>query len=677
MKFSKFKLTYISLVLVMCFLSVNFTVYASNNGLTWPNQQYLPSFAAPSDNLDLIDISNATYGEQNLFVTLQGLINRSTPRIYVHQPRESRQDEGKYTWLNDLQLSYTEISNPYDLITKYRNEIKGVIVYDTNQPDTINLATSIASLQDAIICSANEVQTLTSAPYNLSIVMDLRGQFSSKLAVYQYLYDNYWSQLTHRAIFNFNCGPTVHNGIEHGFNRDYAYAMKTACIWLEPNDSAEDTLLRKFFEDMPVNSPILGWWAAEGPMVLRGSQYGLPVACTDWGTNFSVFAGMSRELQNVPTLGEAPELENKLYVAIIISDGDNIMYSQHRHRIIWEDVNRGKMPLTWTISPGGFKDVMPAIANYYYATRTANDFFMAGPSGLGYTYPINWDTSELREFSKLTETYMQYTGLNSITGWQTNTNTDTIMSKETPSLLGITRQYYGSGKFLVDNGQTIVSDIRLPYTSHAHEMNSTLSYTLNEWNGQSPSFLMMQGFGFADDINPTSIYNALNSYLSDSRVKFVSVDEYFQLLKKSLNGVTPPPPNNDNLALNKNVTASSQRVVDVASRGNDGNIGTWWGSIDNAYPATYTVDFGEEQSINRVVLKLDGSWPSRTQNMEIKGSVDGVSFNTIVASKDYLFSSGDAEVVIDFNTLDVKYLRIIIHSNSEDNKAQIGEIEVY
>lgn len=666
------KLTYFTVVILM-FLVVNFQAMAQ---VSWPESQILPSFSAPSTNLDFIDLMTLTSGEQNLFVTLQGIINKQEPRIYIHQIRDNKQNEGKYTWLNDLSLGYTEVGDPYSLIMKYKSEITGIIVYDENQPDTINLATSIGSLEDAIICSEAEVAKLTAAPYNLPIIKDLRDMFNSRLEVYKYLYNNYWSQLSHRAIAIYNCGPTVHNGIEHGFNRDYAVALQIACVWLDPEDTKENALLLNFFKDMPVNSPILGWWAAEKPMVTRGSEYGLPVLCTDWGTNFTVFGGMPRELKNVPRLPQAPTLENKIYVAVIMSDGDNVMFSQHRQRVLWDDPSRGKMPLTWTMTPSGYRDVLPAIANYYYRTATTNDSFIAGPSGACYTYPNFWPTDKLVEYSKKSAEYLPEVGIYSFTGWWNRKHTDLLMSEKMPELIGITSQDIGSGRYLINDGQTAVSELDVPYTLHTSSMSTKLANAVNQWEGKSPKFIAMQGFSFADDITPTNIYNALQPYLNDSRFEFVTMNEYFQLLKASVNQHKPPV-QNSNLALNKTATASSERTVDVASNATDGNTSTWWGSANDTFPSSITVDMNTVESIDQVILKLNPTWGTRTQNITLQGSVDGTSYTEIIGSTDYTFSQGDGKVEMNFQSTSTRYLRLMIQSNDGDNKAQVSEIEIY
>ena len=101
------------------------------------------------------------------------------------------------------------------------------------------------------------------------------------------------------------------------------------------------------------NAVVLGWYATERSGVTTATRFGIGTMPADHFMNATVFAGGSHEIR-IPAAPEPPALENKLYVTIFLSDGDNIQYTQHAMRRIWDrssDV-RGKMPLNWTIAPG-------------------------------------------------------------------------------------------------------------------------------------------------------------------------------------------------------------------------------------------------------------------------------------------------------------------------------------
>jgi len=116
-----------------------------------------------------------------LFSSLKGIVNLTQPRIFSYEGDAFA--EGPYTWLTSLGYSWNQISDNWSLISKYRSEISGIIVYDTNVINTVNLATTLAGSRRALVASPSQVARLTAAPYNLPILMDLRGQFTTKLQV--------------------------------------------------------------------------------------------------------------------------------------------------------------------------------------------------------------------------------------------------------------------------------------------------------------------------------------------------------------------------------------------------------------------------------------------------------------------------------------------------------------
>ncbi|WP_418041614.1 GxGYxYP domain-containing protein [Paenibacillus xylanilyticus] len=155
----------------------------------------LPRFKKPK-HLDAADIYDAPGDIKLLFATLQGIVNRKQPRIYLIESQE----EGKMTWLNDLNVPYTLHQDYWEVFSAYRNDIKGMIVYDPKLPDSINVATTLAGLKDAVVASPELAAQLSKAPYKLKILDDLQGKFSSRLDAYTWQYENLWKNTTHQML---------------------------------------------------------------------------------------------------------------------------------------------------------------------------------------------------------------------------------------------------------------------------------------------------------------------------------------------------------------------------------------------------------------------------------------------------------------------------------------------
>src|SRR2546428_8913219 len=140
------------------------------------------------------------------------------------------------------------------------------------------------------------------------------------------------------------------------------------------------TLFRSYLGTHP------GEVAGEIRIVALLSSHGVYEVAADYFNNGSVFGGVRPTLTAPQPPPPTPPLENKIYVTFTMSDGDNIQYDQRRLRYLWDNPARGSVPINWTISPL-LLDAAPAILEHYTRTATANDLFMAGPSGAVYAYP--------------------------------------------------------------------------------------------------------------------------------------------------------------------------------------------------------------------------------------------------------------------------------------------------
>lgn len=502
--------------------------------VNWPSRQLLPSFPPPAQTQDLITLRepSASAAEMYLFASLKGIVNKTQPRIFSYEGDAFA--EGPYTWLQSLGLGYIEPADKWSLITKYRNELSGLIVYDPAQMHTVNLATLLAKSRKALIASPALLSRLTAAPYNLPILLDLRGQFTSKLQVYQTLYNTWWPTLDHRLLIGLN--PDAHKAAL----REYATALGAAVIWLDPNVAAESALLNSFLSSMPAGSNYMGWWPEEGPGVQRASQYGIATIASDWCSNLTLHSGTPRTI-NIKPMPPKPVLQNKIYVAFILSDGDNLQYIEHLMRKLWNNPDRGSVPIGWTLSPA-MLDAMPGALNFYWQTATDNDNLISGPSGYGYTYPNSWpNQSLLNRFVAKTEDYNRRAGFKVITIWNTitggiNQNVGQAFATNAPSLLGLTAQNTGGGLTIYNN--------RLPgmalscnYCTNEQAMKDHITSASSGWNGAEPRFVIIQAQPWTD-LKPTNFKNVATSLNANYVV--VRPDHIFQLIREA-NGLAVDP----------------------------------------------------------------------------------------------------------------------------------------
>ena len=501
--------------------------------ITWPEGQLLPTFPASAQTQDLIFLNNNTAAEMYLFSSLKGLVNRTQPRIFSYEGDAFA--EGPYTWLNSLGVKYNETS-PWTVLSKYKSEISGLIVYDAAQPHTVNLAARLAKDYNALVASPGLLSRLTAAPYEFPVLLDLRGQFSTDLEVYQYIFDHYWENTDKRMLIGLS--PESHTGSL----REYAVALGAAVVWLDPRKSAESALLNRFLASMPAGANYMGWWPEEQPGVDRLSNYGFTTIASDYCTNLTFHSGMPRWIDPRP-MPAKPALENKIYVAFIISDGDNLQYVEHRMRRFWDDPNRGSVPIGWTVSPA-MVDAMPGALNYYHQSATDNDNLISGPSGYGYTYPNNWINSSLNDalanFAAKTEEYNVTAGLRVITIWNTitggiNSNVGNIFANNAPTLLGVTAQNTG-GSQTIYAGKLPGKPLSCNYCTGEQAMRDHIISASNGWNGTNARFLIIQCNPWNSEVNPTGFRNVRNYFSSGvyvGKYVFVRPDHIFQLIREA------------------------------------------------------------------------------------------------------------------------------------------------
>ena len=504
-------------ILVLSF-SLAFASLVQGDGLNWPTNRFLPSFSTPATPLDCIDISSASGAQIDLFTSLQGIVNRSRPRIAcVYNSAE----EGEFTWLTQHGLSYLLI-NGYSAILKYSTNISGLVVTDPNQPDTLNLATTIAGLKNELICDPSLVASLTNAPFNFTVKDDLRGLFTDKFQVYQYLYSNYWSQCTHRLIAGMET-----NG--HGHLREYLVSVQSAAVWLNPAVPAEAAALAPFLSDMPpVGGVFLGWWPDETAGLAWIAQFGIPVLASDWFDNASVFSGVVSPI-NIPPIPAPPPLQNKVYVAIILSDGDNVQYMQHHMKKNWSNVARGSVPIGWTTQPLA-ADIDPGMLNYYWSSASTNDCLVAGPSGAGYTRLNYWSPANAAAYTTASNPYLQRSGMTSITVWMTvSSGSGHDFAASCPSLLGI--YDHNAGNYNTNYGGLPVVGFPASanYSSSVTNLIAGITNSSALWNGSAPLFITVQGSGW--NITPADCKTIANS-LTNSEYVVVRPDHLFMLYRE-------------------------------------------------------------------------------------------------------------------------------------------------
>jgi hypothetical protein len=108
-------------------------------------------------DLKNIDNIKTAWDDVHTVSTLQGIVNRKSPRLYIFLVQNGNVDIDKYWWdkyrNKGKWLSGRDTimyQNIVDLVIAYQSDIKGAVVYDPNVAATSNVASSVAGIEDVI-----------------------------------------------------------------------------------------------------------------------------------------------------------------------------------------------------------------------------------------------------------------------------------------------------------------------------------------------------------------------------------------------------------------------------------------------------------------------------------------------------------------------------------------------
>lgn len=646
--------------------------------LCWPEDRLLPCFLPPATTVRSLDMNDANLSneERVMFCTLQGLVNRTRPRILLYHHVE----EPKSTWPNahNLRTSVLKASLAYNLVKPYKEEINGLVLYSNERTNHYtNLAVTIAGLDRLLPVTAEIREKLIANGMDFPVKVDLTTlTMSTAKDVYTYLFNNYWDRCNHRLLVNERPAiPYVH---------DIAVACGSACIWLDPRQTNERLLFDKMLRTMPRGQGfVLGWYPEERSGVGEATKYGLTSVPADFFENMSIYSAVSKSFKIRP-VPKRPKLENKVYAAVYISDGDNIQYCQHAMAKIFNQSGRGQIALNWTISPA-LVDISPSMLNYYYTNAKTNDCFVSGPSGLGYTMPYDalnkkFYTSSgttITPNTQLTQRYIEKAGLRVITIWDNiSLPQREAYADNCPYLYGLTindweRQNGRLKDSIQSNWLPIVPQYPC-YTGSVDVFTDFFNRDIKNFNGRNPMFVTGQASVW--DAGPDKLV-ALNeklNALSPGNVKIVRADHWFSYYNEAKH-----LPFNITMLQDMTITSSPVKTdVNYAANGSPSD-GYMWVSSTTDGTGWVMMDFKEPYQISRYVIRhaeaggLNPQLNNRDFNVEV--SLDGETWTTIGTSSNNIAPVTDARIT----PVEARYVRVNVTKGGIDGYVRIGDIEIY
>ncbi|MDO8588211.1 MAG: GxGYxYP family putative glycoside hydrolase [Armatimonadota bacterium] len=475
-----------------------------------PYTSVAPRSKEPVGELTLLRVWPDDESLRMALASLQGIVNREQPRIYIGVDKVMNWMEyhsGK-VWMDKVE------SDPYRIFEKFKDHAKGLVIYDSTE-GCANIAVMYAGLEDLLPVNPELAEKL-SAKFGWKVVHDLRGRWKNRMEAFQWAYENLLPRCTKFALmhYDFTHGENEMGTFRFeapapsytGFSTDYPVEFKMF-VWFigsEPQPG-ELELAGKILESVPFNTPVFG--ACGGSMYMEPVLVCFVASYADiyvpfGGTpNVSLLSGVRvpekvLKQKPLPVRDLGPE---KIYVAFTNSEHDNLEHvigggpAWHRlgfetddpNRIWWCDPLRGKLPIGWPIGPL-LSELAPTTLARLMTTATENDYFMAALTGMGLTslqdfasvYPE--DQEELvAEYGKLTSRYMKRLGWTMVNPWGPPGSLRTFM-KNIPGLQGALEGYGMRSGMTYEKANYLLEGVPVMHSLTGGVSGATRSRSIND-----------------------------------------------------------------------------------------------------------------------------------------------------------------------------------------------------
>ncbi len=421
---------------------------------------------------------NNAWDYTHTIASLQGIVNRTTPQLYIFLVKNGNADVDRYWW-NKYRTPGKWLAkrdtivykNVVDVISAYKKQIKGAVVYDPNVQATSNVASSIAGVEDLIVVryetDPNSLysQIITSGPkvpVKISLVnKDGSSLFtgkgiipgtgrassgSAKNDAYLWFLEKYMK--TGKVNTKYGAyyidqqwlkNPFLANRNHHTLtNHDFFISRKGFFFDLSPwaDEAATDDLTQTPGTDVNTLKELLltaynqnkGGYAYLGgfpPWAFKYTKHAKGThedVATEW--EYSRIISAYNAFKDADAIGYGAlanasfwqhfplkkeykqdwvtkaELTKKGYlnadgkidykgrnfVIFYVGDYDASSWVSQTTPTLWDDPNRGKVPMMWCISPV-LAERVPMAMDYRRETATPNDYFAAADNGAGYLMP--------------------------------------------------------------------------------------------------------------------------------------------------------------------------------------------------------------------------------------------------------------------------------------------------
>jgi len=328
--------------------------------------------------------------EKVLLLSLQGLANRSAPQLYVvHPPDFQWEITGPLFSFYERKhgVKFTELKTAEEALARFAGSAKGYVVWDPAVPATMNVALTIAGLEDALVVTPALIPQVEK--HGLKPVDDLRGRYTGQTdaQIYGDAVTRYWSRCSPDSIMLMggHAGAVRQPAVaDWGIRQKMFFHDLSA----NPKHPEELALAQRLLGELQPGATVFGWHSyakdTEEQWTTLLSGYGLKMEGLhnlpnlSFNCQFGFTPGFKFTNTHHVALDAKLTAEPKVYLAFVQSDSIGIG--------VWTKPGRGKLPFAWQVTMNWTK-FSPAALEYFHESATPNDYFIGGLSGPGYMYP--------------------------------------------------------------------------------------------------------------------------------------------------------------------------------------------------------------------------------------------------------------------------------------------------
>ena len=365
-----------------------------------------------AEEITVVRMYNLTTAQRHSIIALQGLVARDKPQIFLDYGYATNQNAMTELKNAGHTLVYNdEAGNPWKfdtVVSKFKSYISdsGYTLYATVEDHgQLNTAVNYTTLNGWLPVTPADEETV------INLGFEKKADISGDTIDLKYL-KNFYKEYKDE----FRNDSLVHMYYYAQGMRDFAVQQNIFIMYIEDADYEARLFRDSVMKDLEPSAPIFGWCQYEVKFTECASRYGHYVIPSDHSYNLSILASFNAtdEKFDAPYEGKVELDQNKHYVAIVYSDGDNLQWIQNGFGEFhtWQSYGL-ETPVSWTFAPIATEladvDVKRTLAN------SGNSTFITGPSGGGYARITNMNSKELEAFSDYTASVMLESGLGIMT----------------------------------------------------------------------------------------------------------------------------------------------------------------------------------------------------------------------------------------------------------------------